>query len=70
MDRMDCFLPLFQGFLSEYRKKKKKHENFNFLLVGFTLFRSLLVVFLLGINMGGNLVCTLLLTGKHDWSIS
>ena len=34
------FLPIFQGFLSDYKKYKKKHESFNFLLVGSTLFLS------------------------------
>ena len=70
MDRlmMDCFLPLFQGFLSEH-KKSKKHEKLNFLLVGFTLFLSSRV-FLSGFKMDGNLICTSLMTGKQDWSIS
>ena len=40
---------------------------FNFLLVGFTLLSSSRV-FLSGIKMGVNVVCSLLLTEKHDWS--
>ena len=47
----------------------KKREKLNFLLVGFTLFLSS-QVFLSGTKMGVNIVCTSLLTGKHDWSIS
>ena len=46
-----------------------KHENFNFLLIGFTLILSSRV-FLSGMTIGVNIVCTLLLAGKYDWSIS
>ena len=60
---IDCFSPTFPSFFVRTKKEKKK------LLVGFTLFPSS-QVFLLGIQMGVNIVCTLLLTGKHDWSIS
>ena len=65
---MGFFLSLFQGFCWN-KKINKERENFNFSLVGFTLFPSS-KVFLLGMTMGVNIVCTLLLTGKHDWSIS
>ena len=70
MDRlmMDRFSPTFPRFFSEH-KTVKNPENFNFLLVGFTLFLSSWL-FLSGIQMGANKVCTLLLTRNHDWSIS
>ena len=60
------FLPLFEGFLSEH-KNLKKNENSNFLLVEFTTFLSL-QVFLSCIEMGVNIVCSLLLPGTHNWS--
>ena len=67
---MDCFSPTFTKLFLLENKKSKKHENFKFLLVGFTYFLSSRV-FLSAIKMGGNLVCTLfILTGKHEWSIS
>ena len=65
---MDYFLPHSKVFCRNI-KSKKKGENLNYLLVGFTLFPSS-PMFLSGIKMGGSIVCTLLLTGKHDWSIS
>ena len=70
MDRLmlDCFSPILEGFLWEH-KKTKKNENLNILLVGFTTFLSL-QVFLSGIEMGVNIVCTLLLPGTHHWSFS
>ena len=46
-----------------------KRENFNFLLNGFLLILSSRV-FLSGMTMGVNIVCTLLLAGKYVWSIS
>ena len=61
---MDCFSPTFRRFLSEH-KKSKKREKLNFLLVEFTLFLSSRV-FLAGIKMGVNVVCTSFLIGKHD----
>ena len=70
MDRLmtDCFSPTFRGFCPN-NKNPKKRKNLNFVLVGLKLFsRSRLVSS--GIKMGVNVVCTLLLTGKHDWSIS
>ena len=48
--------------MSEH-KNVQNRENFNFLLVGFTLFLSSRL-FLSGIQMGVNIVCTLLLTGN------
>ena len=70
MDRlmMDRFSPTFQRFLSEH-KKVKNRENFTFLLVRFTLFLSSWL-FLSGIQMGVNVVCTLLLTRNHERDIS
>ena len=65
---MDRFSPTFPTFFRNI-KKVKNRENFNFLLVGFTLFLSSWL-FLSGIQMGVNIVCTLLLTRKHDWHIS
>ena len=50
-------------------KKSKNRENSNFLFVGLILFLSSRV-FLLGIKMGVNLVCTLFFNGNYDWSIS
>ena len=55
---MDCFLPLFQAFFLSEHKKAIKRENFNFLLIGFTLILSSLV-FLLGMIMGVHIVCDL-----------
>ena len=49
-------------------KKSIKHNFFNFLLFGFTLILSSRVC-LLGMKIGRNIVCTLLLTGKQEWSI-
>ena len=67
---MDCFSPTFTSTFCQTHKKSKKHEHFNFLLVRFTLFPSS-QGFLSGIKVGGNIVCTLLLMGKHDqWRIS
>ena len=39
MDRlmMDCFSPTFRSFFLLEHKMFIKHENFNFLLIGFTL---------------------------------
>ena len=54
-------------------KNVQKRENINFLFVGFKSTLGLLLssrVFLSGIKMGVNVVCTLVLTGKHDWRIS
>ena len=65
---MDCFLPLFKGFCQNI-KTKKKNENLNFLLVGFTTFLSSRV-FLLCIEMSVNIVFTLLLPGTHDSTLS
>ena len=65
---MDRFSPIFEGFLSDI-KTPRKPEISNFLLVGFRLFLSSRV-FLSGIKSGVNVVCTLLLPGKHPWSIS
>ena len=50
-------------------KTPRKPEISNFLLVGFRLFLSSRVS-LSDIKMGVNIVCTLLLPGKHHWSIS
>ena len=44
-------------------------KNFIFLIVGFTTFLSLRV-FLLGFEIGVNVVSTLLFPGTHDWSFS
>ena len=65
MDRpmMDCFSPTFSRLLCQNIKNVQNRENFNFLLVGFTLFLSSRL-FLSGIQMGVNIVCTLLLTGN------
>ena len=57
---------LMMDWFSQNIKTKKK---FNFLLNGFTTFLSL-QVFLSGIKMGGNIVCTLLLPGTYDCSFS
>ena len=71
MDRlmMDCFSPTFRRFFVRTLKTLYKTEIFNFLLVGFILFLSSRV-FLSGIEIGVNIVCTLLLPGTHDWSFS
>ena len=37
---MDCFFPLFEGFLSEHKKNSIKGEKFNYLLDEYTLFLS------------------------------
>ena len=65
---IDCFSPTIRSFLSEH-KNSIKPKNFDFLLVGFTLFLSS-QMFLSGIEMGVDVVCTLLLPGTHDWSFS
>ena len=66
---MDRFSPTFWRFFCQNIKTHWKPEISNFLLVGFTLFLSSWV-FLSGIKMGVNIVCALLLPGKHSWSIS
>ena len=62
---MDRFSPTFRRFFVSEHKKSRKREKLNFLLVGFKLFLSSRV-FLAGIKMGVNIVCTSLLTEKHD----
>ena len=64
---MDCFSPTFSRVFCRNIKQVQNRENFNFFLVGFTLFLSSRL-FLSGIQTGA--VCTSVLTGKHDWSIS
>ena len=66
---VDCFSPTVPSFFLSERKKSKKRENINFLLVRFKFFSEFTSVFW-GIKMDVNIVCTLLLTGKHDLSIS
>ena len=66
---MDCFSPTFLKVFCPSIKRPKKRENSNFLLIGLTLFLSLLV-YLLGIEMGVNVVCNLLLPETHDSSFS
>ena len=51
--------------LSSVHKMSIKLENF----IGFTLILSSRV-FLSGMTMCGNIVCTFLLTGKYNWGIS
>ena len=54
---MDCFSPIFPRLFVGTKKKKKtkKREKINFLLVGFTLFLSLRE-FLSGIRIGANYI--------------
>ena len=66
---MDRFSPTFSKFFCPDVKSPKKLENSNFLHVRLTLFLSSRV-FLSGIKMGVNVVCTLFFTGNHNISIS
>ena len=68
MDRllMDCFSPTFRIFFWLKHKKSKQPRTFKL----FTLWIYVIYVFLSGLTMGGNIVCTVLLTGKQDWSNS
>ena len=65
MDRlmMDCFSPTFSKIFWLEHKKSIKRENFNFLL-NFWAHEC----FLSEMKKGVNIVFTLLLTGKPNWS--
>ena len=60
---MDYFSLLFQAFLLENKKPIKQE-----ILTGLLLILSLWMC-LLGMKICINVVCTLLMTSKHDWSI-
>ena len=62
---MDTKSPNFSNYFFVVTKKPIMREIFNFLLIGFTLILSSLVC-LLGMKAGGKIVCTLLMTRKHD----
>ena len=70
IDRLmiDCFSLTFPRFFVVTKSPKNvKILNFYSLDLHFLLNSQ---VFLFGIEMGVNIVCTLLLTGKHNWDIT
>ena len=65
---MDCFSTFFEGFLSEH--KNSISPDLFLLFTRWVYIISYFTSVLSGIEMGVNIVCTLLLPVTHDWSLS